>query len=161
MTVTLWEQNSRPALHAAPCALVKPSHRRSQRAAASVSITWVWRLPTSGPYIQVPEGKNLKLDSFTGYKHLLWSCNPLEGGMATHFHILTGEESMNRSHEQRSLVGHSPQGRKEMDTAEWLSAARSGDAVRNWEFQLFLNLLFKVYYWKPVVLELWRKVAKN
>ena len=48
------------------------------------------------PYIQVPEGKNLKLDSFTGYKHLLWSCNPLEGDMATHFHILTGEESMNR-----------------------------------------------------------------
>ena len=126
------------------------------RSSSSSVYHMVWRVPTSGPYIQVPEGKNLRLGSFTGYKYLLWSWDPLEEGMATHFRILAGE-----SHEQRSLLGYSPWGHKESDTAEWLSTAWSGDAVRNWEFQLFLSLHFKVYYWKPVVLELWGKVAEN
>ena len=37
----------------------------------------------------------------------------LEEGMTTHFSILAGE-----SHGQRSLVGYSPWGRKELDTTE-------------------------------------------
>ena len=39
--------------------------------------------------------------------------DPLEEGMATHSIILAGE-----SHGQRSLVGYSPWGRKELDTTE-------------------------------------------
>ena len=39
--------------------------------------------------------------------------DPLEEGMATHSSILPGE-----SHEQRSLEGYSPRGRKELDTTE-------------------------------------------
>ena len=39
--------------------------------------------------------------------------DPLEKGMATHSSILPGE-----SHGQRSLVGYSPQGRKESDMTE-------------------------------------------
>ena len=37
--------------------------------------------------------------------------DPLEEGMAIHSSILAGE-----SHGQRSLVGYSPQGHKELDT---------------------------------------------
>ena len=37
----------------------------------------VYHMGLEGPhfwsYIQVPEGKNLRLGSFTGYKYLLWS----------------------------------------------------------------------------------------
>ena len=39
--------------------------------------------------------------------------DPLEKGMATHFSILIGE-----FHEQRSLVGYSPWGHKELDMTE-------------------------------------------
>ena len=46
---------------------------------------------------------------------LSWK-DPLEKGMATHSIILPGE-----FHEQRSLVGYSPQGRKELDTTEQLT----------------------------------------
>ena len=42
--------------------------------------------------------------------------DPLEEGMATHSSILPGE-----SHEQRSLVGNSPWGRKQLDRTERLS----------------------------------------
>ena len=41
--------------------------------------------------------------------------DPLEKGMATHSSILLGE-----SHGQRSLVGYSPWGCKELDTTERL-----------------------------------------
>ena len=41
--------------------------------------------------------------------------DPLEKEMATHSSTLAGE-----SHGQGSLVGYSPQGRKESDTTEWL-----------------------------------------
>ena len=41
--------------------------------------------------------------------------DPLEKGMATHSSILAGE-----SHGQRSLVGYSPRGRKELDMTERL-----------------------------------------
>ena len=51
--------------------------------------------------------------------------DPLEKGMATRSVLLPGE-----SHGQRSLVSCSPQGHKEVDTAEWLSAAQ-----RIWLFQ--------------------------
>ena len=46
----------------------------------------------------------------------LGQADPLEEGMATHSNILPGE-----SHEQRSLVGYSPRGRKELDRTERLS----------------------------------------
>ena len=39
--------------------------------------------------------------------------NPLEEGMETQSSILAGE-----SHEQRSLVGYSPRGHKELDLTE-------------------------------------------
>ena len=42
--------------------------------------------------------------------------DPLEKGMATHSPLLPGE-----SHKQRSLVGYSPWGHKELDTTERLS----------------------------------------
>ena len=42
--------------------------------------------------------------------------DPLEKGMATCSSILAGE-----SHGRRSLVGYSPQGRKESDTTEQLN----------------------------------------
>ena len=41
--------------------------------------------------------------------------DPLEKGMATHSSILAGE-----FHGQRSLVGYSPRGRKELDMTERL-----------------------------------------
>ena len=44
--------------------------------------------------------------------------DPLEGGMAAHSSILPGE-----SHGQRSLVGYSPWGRKELDTTQRLKTA--------------------------------------
>ena len=49
----------------------------------------------------------------------VWSLgqeDPLEKGMATHSSILA-----QRIHEQRSLVGYSPWGCKELDMTEWLS----------------------------------------
>ena len=39
--------------------------------------------------------------------------DPLEEGMAIHYSVLSGE-----SHEQRSPLGYSPQGHKELDTTE-------------------------------------------
>ena len=45
----------------------------------------------------------------------LGQADPLEEGMATHSNILPGE-----SHEQRSLVGYSPRGRKELGMTERL-----------------------------------------
>ena len=61
----------------------------------------------------------------------VWSLgqeDPLEEGMATSV-ILPGEP-----HEQRSLVGYSPKGRKEWDTPEWLSAAqRSTREQEGWQ----------------------------
>ena len=48
-------------------------------------------------------------------RSLEWE-DPLEKGMATHSSILAGE-----SHGQRILVGKSPRGRKESDTAEQLT----------------------------------------
>ena len=48
-------------------------------------------------------------------RYLGWD-DPLEEGMATHSSILAW-----KIHEQRSLTGCSPQGRKESDTAERLS----------------------------------------
>ena len=47
--------------------------------------------------------------------------DPLEMGMVTHSSILPGE-----FHGQRSLVGYSPWGRKELDTAEQLTLSLSG-----------------------------------
>ena len=41
---------------------------------------------------------------------------PLEKEMATHSHILAG-----KSHEQKSLEGYNPWGRKESDTTEQLT----------------------------------------
>ena len=52
----------------------------------------------------------------TWVQSLGWE-NPLEEGMQLHFSILPGE-----CHGQRSLVGCSPRGHKESDTAEQLSA---------------------------------------
>ena len=49
----------------------------------------------------------------TRVRYLGWE-DPLEKEMATHSSILAWRES----HELRSLVGYSPQGRKESDTTE-------------------------------------------
>ena len=46
--------------------------------------------------------------------------DPLEEGMATHSVCLPGE-----SHGRRSLVGHSPRGRKESDMTEQLHTSLS------------------------------------
>ena len=48
----------------------------------------------------------------TWVRFLDWE-DPLQEGMAAHSSILAGE-----FHGQRSLVGHSPWGRKESDTTE-------------------------------------------
>ena len=48
----------------------------------------------------------------TWSKSLGWE-DPLEEGMAAHSSILAG-----KSHGQRSLVGYSPWGRRELDTTE-------------------------------------------
>ena len=51
----------------------------------------------------------------------LWSQgweDPLKEGMATHYSCLEN------SHEQSSLVGHSPWSHKESDTTEWLSTTQ-------------------------------------
>ena len=50
--------------------------------------------------------------------------HPLEKGIVKHSSILPGE-----SHGQRSLVGYSPQGRKESDTTEVTEHTR---IMRNW-----------------------------
>ena len=75
----------------------------------------------------------------------VWSLGqeePLEKGIATHFSILAGE-----SHGQKSLVGYSPQRRKELDTTEWLSHKDTWiicqtDCIRSMYFtqSFFLNL---------------------
>ena len=49
----------------------------------------------------------------------VWSLGqdePLEKGMATHFSILAWE-----IHGQRSLVGYSPRGQRDLDTTKWLT----------------------------------------
>ena len=56
----------------------------------------------------------------TWARSLGWE-DPLEEGMAPTPVLLPG-----KSHEQRSLAGHSPWGRKESDTTERLSTAHSG-----------------------------------
>ena len=52
--------------------------------------------------------------------------DPLEEGMATHSSILPEE-----SHGQRSLVGYSPQGCKELDRTEQLTHPLSGEQNRH------------------------------
>ena len=59
--------------------------------------------------------KNLPAMQEIWVQSLSWK-DPLEKGMATHSIILPGE-----FHGQRSLVGYSPQGRKELDTTEQLT----------------------------------------
>ena len=53
--------------------------------------------------------KNLPAMQMTWVRSLSWE-DPLEEGMATHSNILSEE-----SHGQRSLVGYSPWGHKELD----------------------------------------------
>ena len=62
--------------------------------------------------------KNLPAMWDTWHKSLGWE-DPLEEGMATHPVFVPGE-----SHGQRSLVGHSPCGNKELDTTEQLNTIR-------------------------------------
>ena len=50
--------------------------------------------------------------------------DPLEKGMATHSSILAGE-----FHGQRSLVGYSPRGHKELDMTEWLLLQHAYKAI--------------------------------
>ena len=52
--------------------------------------------------------------------------DPLEKEMATHSIILAG-----KSHGQRSLVGYSPWGHKELDTTEILSSNKLAHAQQN------------------------------
>ena len=59
--------------------------------------------------------KNLPAVQKTQVRSLGWE-NPLEEGMATHSSILPGE-----FHGQRSLMGHSPGGCKELDMTERLT----------------------------------------
>ena len=59
--------------------------------------------------------KNLPVTWEIWVRSLGWE-DPLEKGMATRSVLLPGE-----SHGQRSLVSCSPQGHKEVDTAEWLT----------------------------------------
>ena len=47
--------------------------------------------------------------------------DPLEEGMAIHSSVLAWRIPMENPHGQRSLVGYSPWGRKELDTTEQLS----------------------------------------
>ena len=74
----------------------------------------------------------------------VWSLGqeePLEKGIATHFSILAGE-----SHGQKSLVGYSPQRRKELDTTEWLSHKDTWIICHNWLYKKHVFhaiLLFK------------------
>ena len=49
-------------------------------------------------------------DGSLGWEH------PLEEGMAIHSYL-------ENPHGQRSLVGYSPRGQKELDMTEWLSTA--------------------------------------
>ena len=56
------------------------------------------------------DGKESACNAETRVWFLGWE-DPLEKGMATHSSILPGE-----SHGQRSLVGYSPWGHKELDT---------------------------------------------
>ena len=62
--------------------------------------------------------------------------DPLEKGMATHSMLLPGE-----FHGQRSLVGYSPWGLKELDTTEQLtiplvdSSSTTNFSARNWPHQ--------------------------
>ena len=63
--------------------------------------------------------KNLPAMQETWVWSLAWE-NPLEDGMATRSSILCLENP----HRQRSLVGYSPWGHKELDTTEWLRTAQ-------------------------------------
>ena len=63
--------------------------------------------------------KNLPAMQETQVRSLCWE-DPLEKGMATHSSILAG-----KSYGQRSLVGYSPWGRKELDTTERLTLSLS------------------------------------
>ena len=60
--------------------------------------------------------KDLPAMQKTWVSSLGWE-DPLKKGMATHSSILAGE-----FHRQRSLVGYSPWGHKQLDTTEQLSA---------------------------------------
>ena len=62
--------------------------------------------------------KNLPAMQETQVQSLCWE-DPLEKEMATHSRILAGE-----SHGQRSLVGHSSSGCKELATTERLTLIR-------------------------------------
>ena len=59
--------------------------------------------------------KDLPAMQKTWVSSLGWE-DPLKKGMATHSSILAGE-----FHRQRSLVGYSPWGHKQLDTTERLS----------------------------------------
>ena len=62
----------------------------------------------------------------------VWSLgqeDPLEKEMAPHSTIL-----VLKSHGQRSLVGYSPWGHRELDTTEWLSTYIHIDTVPNWKY---------------------------
>ena len=75
----------------------------------------------------------------------IWSLgqqDPLEKGMATHSSILAGAFQG-----QRSVVGYSPWGRKELDTTEWLAFLLSDRFIlsSNFFFQLRKELLRNLY----------------
>ena len=71
--------------------------------------------------------KNLPATQETWVQFLGWE-DPLEEGMATHKY-----SCLRNPHGQRSLVGYSPQGRKESDTTERLHSLR--DNI-HWEYEI-------------------------
>ena len=65
----------------------------------------------------------------------------LEKGMATHSRFLPAE-----SHEQRSLVGYSPYGHKELDVTEWLRTQHT-HFVLLWRISLLQNTFTYIILW--------------
>ena len=79
-----------------------------------VAKSWTW-LTLSWASLVAEMVKNLPVMKETWVQSLGWE-DPLEEGMATHSHILPRE-----FHGHRSLAGYSPQGCKELNTAERLT----------------------------------------
>ena len=104
-------------------------------ACASSSPHFAWCTLLLGASLIAQLVKNLPAIQETWVRSLSWE-DPLEEGMATHCSILAWN-----LHEQRSLVGYSPWGHRELDTTEQLSTHLHAD-IKCWAAPPMNPLLF-------------------